>query len=213
LENQQFPLAVLFDPLYVIDPNDPLSSNLIVVRNNGLLKAQPFSPLTDTIRASIYGLPDVTFRYILLEGPTGLSVNENTGEITWVAGSTGIDLVKVRIEAEISPQNIISRDWTLQINTGNPYNILFTSTPPTNVRTGQELVYDVDAVNVEDPNEPVTYSIEYASLYGLPGEETLENFNRLSGRLCPITGIYRGSLRSHGQFSSLRHFCGRPDLS
>jgi hypothetical protein len=45
LENQQFPLAVLFDPLYVIDPNDPLSSNLIIVQHNGLLKAQPFSPL------------------------------------------------------------------------------------------------------------------------------------------------------------------------
>ena len=183
LENQQFPLAVLFDPLYVIDPNDPFSSNLILVQNSGLIKAQPFSTLTDTIRAYVYGLPDVTFRYILLEGPTGLSVNENTGEITWVTGSTGIDLLKVRIEAEISPQNIISRDWTLQINTGNPYNVLFTSTPPTNVRTGQELIYDVDAVNVEDPNEPVTYSIEYASLYGLPGEEP--------PTIDPNTGVFR----------------------
>lgn len=170
LENQQFPLTVLFDPLYDIDPNDPSSSNLILVSNNGLISVEPFGTLTETIRASLYGNPDTELRYILLDGPAGLSVNEVTGEITWVAGSTGIDYLTVKIEARIDGK-VLEKVWRAQINTGNPYNILFTSTPPTNVRTGQELVYDVDAVNMEDPNEPVTYSIEYASLFGLPGEE------------------------------------------
>lgn len=176
-ENQQFTVAGLFDPLFEIDPNDVLSQNLIIIRN-GLIMAEPNALLQSKIDAQVFGFPDAVLTYELIDGPTGLTIDSNTGEITWFAGEIGYDDLTVRINAEIQNKTI-SKVVPFRIQTGNPLRVEFTSIPPKTIRSGSDFIYDANAVNLEDPNAPVTYSLEYSTSNGAGEAATID----------PVTGV------------------------
>ncbi len=176
-ENQQFTLVGLFDPLFEIDPNDVLTENLIQIRN-GLIMAEPNTLLQSKIDAQVFGFPDAVLTYELIDGPTGLTIGFNTGEITWFAGEIGYDDFSVRISTEIQ-NKAISKVVPFRIQTGNPLRVEFTSTPPNSIRSGTDFVYDANAINLEDPNAPITYALEYSTSNGSGEEATID----------PITGV------------------------
>jgi RHS repeat-associated protein len=96
-----------------------------------------------------------TLTYSLNQFPTGMSIDDQTGVISWLADVIG----DVIVEVEVSDDNggTDTQLYTLTI-TGDNQAPTITSTAITEALTNQLYTYDVDATDPD--NEPLIYSLQ-----------------------------------------------------
>jgi len=97
-----------------------------------------------------------TLSFSVVSGPTGLSIDANTGEISWTpaeAGSNYTEDISIQIDDGSDPVN---HDFTVNVSADNDPPI-FTSSATTSASEGQAYSYDLAASDNE--NDSLTYSL------------------------------------------------------
>lgn len=96
-----------------------------------------------------------TLIFSLNQFPAGMTIDEDTGEISWLADVTGDTIIEV--EVDDSNGGTDTQTYTLTITADNQAPVI-TSSPVTTALTNQSYTYDVNATDVD--NDTLSYSLQ-----------------------------------------------------
>lgn len=107
------------------------------------------SPVTTALRGQAYAYSVVAsgsspLTFALLQQPTGMTINANTGFISWTPSEVGTFAVTVKVSNSVSAKE---QSFTITVN-ATPK---ITSAPPTIANVNQPYAYDVDGTGTPAP--------------------------------------------------------------
>ncbi|MBD2466015.1 putative Ig domain-containing protein, partial [Oscillatoria sp. FACHB-1407] len=122
-------------------------------------------PITEVITGQTYRY-DVNardadgdvLRYQLLDAPQGMSIDEQTGMVTWAPGSAAIGNHAIRLQASDGRGGVSEQYYTLSMRAAPPNRPpLVTSIPVVDAQVNEDYTYQVVA---QDPDgDPLTYTL------------------------------------------------------
>ncbi len=153
------------------------------------------APVTTALRGQAYaysvaasGSAPLTFA--LLQQPAGMTINPNTGFVSWTPAEVGAFAVTVKVSNSVGPKE---QSFTITVNETPKISSL----PPTNANVNQPYAYDVDATGSPPPT------------FGLLAPPTGMAINSSSGLINwspTATGLYSVTVTANNSVGSNSQF-------
>ena len=123
------------------------------------------SPITSATALAAYtydvNATDVdgdTLTYALSAAPTGMTINAQTGVISWTPAAQQVGAANVTVTVSDPFGGSATQPFTITVDRPADYPPTITSTPATTVAAGSTFQYDLDATD-PDAGDTVTYSL------------------------------------------------------
>ncbi len=160
--------------LYAIEGDGPLASTNAPAKNLELSLSQAqsmdeLSTLSLTFRASGNIADTNALRYSLVSAPEGLTLDELTGRMTWTpAANQGPSnyVVQVRLTDTNNPNASVVQSFTIAVREVNHAPQLTTEPRFFTIESGQSLVLTNTALDMDWPDNVLTFALETNALEG-----------------------------------------------
>ena len=127
---------------------------------------------------------DDVHRYLLLEGPKGLTIGTLSGLLSWLPGKQDVGTHDVRILVYDQAGATLVQDFQLQVNDINQ-SPQFLSAPPTGATVGKTLTYAFLLGDIDDAPKTLSVSLLEAPSAQLPAHQPLLDSTRATLQWTP----------------------------
>ena len=153
------------------------------------------APVTTALRGQAYAYSvaasgSAPLLFSLLQQLAGMTINPNTGFISWTPAEVGAFAVTVKVSNSVGPQE---QSFTITVNETPKIS----SAPPTNANVNQPYAYDVDAGGTPAPT---------FSLLAPPAGMTIDGGSGLINWTPTATGLYSVTVTANNSVGSNSQF-------